>query len=182
MSSRDKTFLSVGFLIVSFLLSLIYIMSTPYYTLFQVGRALKTHDSRLFFHYVDFDRVISSHLTSAKLIKVPKKSHLSALLSGIEIRVGKSIRNQIKHIIADYLSDPQNFQFPSTATLIVSVKEKRRLKDGTVLFVLKEPKKDRELHLTLERRGTFKWIIVGIDSNDLWGLIKELIGKEFDLN
>ena len=94
---KNITIVAVAFIIV-LAVGYYYILGLPHYSIYQIGRAFKTHDVAMFNKYVDADSIIDKWVDSINKQLVDDAGHDEFALMGIGIAqlMMPNIRSQIK--------------------------------------------------------------------------------------
>ncbi len=150
-------------------------LRSPYWSLYQIGKAVHNHDSRLFLAYVDLGRVIASQKDAiVEMIFPAEEKHqqrdvVKQILSAFMAPITEQVRDRVVRAIEDKERD----NLPSSWTLValgsVTV-------DGDqAQVVLSDPVNDRRLRLGMQRSPEGYWRVVEANTQDLKALAEKYL-------
>lgn len=145
-----------------------FFMRSPQWTLYQVGKAIYKHDSRLFLTYVDVGEILRSQKEDIVDLILPdqkkdqQRDMVRQLLSAFMGALIEQARDRVIRIVAD--TERQNL--PSSWTLVAAASVTRN--GDNALAVLSN--QDDRLRLGLRRQADGYWRVVQINPQDLRAL------------
>ncbi|MEW5914086.1 MAG: DUF2939 domain-containing protein [Thermodesulfobacteriota bacterium] len=156
-----------------------YLLSSPRWALYQIGRAINNHDPRLFLSYVDVDAIVLSQKDAIVEMVVPRERNDDNTRNMVKGLVGAfmgPLTDQVRARVIKAVEDTERRDLPSSFTLAVAASV---LVNGEyALVVLKEPEKKRRLRMGM-RRTEDQWRVVDLDSRDLKRLAEDYLQQRF---
>jgi len=150
-------------------------LRSPYWSLYQIGKAIHNHDSRLFLAYVDLGRVIASQKDAiVEMIFPAQDKHqqrdvVKQILSAFMAPITEQVRDRVVRAIEDQERD----NLPSSWTLVAlgSV----AVEGEQAQVVLTDPVNDRRLRLGMQRSPEGHWRVVEANTQDLKALAEKYL-------
>jgi hypothetical protein len=179
MKKKRSTILIVFIIGLAFGLGLAWrwVQETPYYSLYQIGAALKNRDPHTFFRYVDLEALLKQQASGSfssllsSLTPAGSLGKLAGPLGDIKIQltpeVNRGLSTLVSRQIRDYLENPNNPTLPSSF-LLLSVAQVK-VKEDTALVDLKHNKD--QLRLGMKKQEGV-WRVVELNPEDTQKLIK----------
>lgn len=152
-------------------------LKSPYYSLYQIGKAIHERQPRLFLAYVDVGRILAGQ----------KDELVGQFMSGASEEQRRTVGNlvtafmgpiseQLKDQVARVVADPNRENIPSSFALVAAAHVIS--KDDVALVVLSDPKEGRRLRLGMQRNPVQgHWQVVEINASDLRPLIEEYLRR-----
>jgi hypothetical protein len=148
-------------------------LRSPYWSLYQIGKAIHDHEPRLFLAYVDLDQIIQSQKDDFVDVFMPERSqeqraNVNRILGALMGAVSPLIKDQVVRMVADREREnlPTAWALPAAAAVTTN--------GDAALVVLSDPKEGRRLRMGMRRDPEEgHWRVVEIDPRD----IKDLLGR-----
>ncbi len=152
-------------------------LNSPWYSLYQIGKAIHDRQPRLFLAYVDVGRILAGQ----------KDELISTFMAGSSEDQRRTVGNlvtaflgpiteQVKDQVARTVADPERENIPSSFALLAAANV--TTKDDVALVVLSDPQKGRRLRLGMRRHPEQgHWQVVEINSSDLRPLVEEYLHR-----
>lgn len=154
-------------------------MRSPYWSLYQIGKAIHNHDARLFLAYVDLDRIIRSQKDELVSEFMGEDSDqktqqtVQNLLSAFMQPIVALARDRVINAVAD----PDRDNLPTSWALVPMAKI--TVNGNYALVVLSDPEKQRRLRLGMTRHPEQgHWQVVQVDPRDAKILLREYLKNE----
>ncbi len=154
-------------------------MHSPYWSLYQIGKAIHQRDARLFLAYVDLDAIIKGQKEALLDEFLPKtdgetRSLVNRFLGGLMPQVLELAKDRVIRVVAD----PDRDNLPSSWALVPLARVTRN--GDYALVVLSDPQSQRRLRLGMRRHPEQgHWQVVEIDPRDLRRLLDEYLKGKF---
>ncbi|MCA1905216.1 MAG: DUF2939 domain-containing protein [Desulfarculus sp.] len=150
-------------------------LRSPYWALYQIGKAVHNHDSRLFLAYVDLGQIIASQKDAiVEMIFPSQEKHqqrdvVRQILSAFMAPITEQVRDRVVRAIEDQQRD----NLPSSWTLVAlgSV----TVEGDQAQVVLSDPVHDRRLRLGMQRSAEGYWRVVEANAQDLRALAEKYL-------
>ncbi|MFZ5585071.1 MAG: DUF2939 domain-containing protein [Thermodesulfobacteriota bacterium] len=150
-----------------------YFLKSPYWSLYQIGKAIHERDSRLFLAYVDLDKIIGGQKDAIVEMIFPAqdKREQRDVVRQVLTAFMAPITEQVRDRVARVVEDPERDNLPSSWTLLAVATV---ASDGdSAQVVLKDPTRDRQLRLVMKREADGFWRVVEINPQDLKPLVEQ---------
>ena len=153
-----------------------YFLHSPYYSLYQIGKAIHEHKPRLFLAYVDLDRMIKDQKDDFLAQLLPEqqdaesKQTVHKIISAFLPHIQSLARDRVAGIIAD--KDRQNL--PTSWALLPAASVTTN--NDSALVVLSDPESGKRARLGMERYPEDgHWRVVQVDPRDLRKLLEDYL-------
>ena len=150
-------------------------LRSPYWSLYQIGKAIHDHDSRLFLAYVDLGRIIASQKDAiVEMIFPAQEKHeqrdvVKQILSAFMAPITEQVRDRVVRVIEDQQRD----NLPSAWTLVAAGSV---AVDGDQAQVtLNDPINNHRLRLGMQRTPEGYWRVVEANTQDLKALAEKYL-------
>ena len=153
-----------------------WIQNSPYYSLYQIGAALKNRDTNSLLIYVDLESILNQQMpgtlsTLLPSFKLPSAlGNISGTLAGLNIKLSpemnKGLQSLISQNLREYLENPKNPTLSSSFLLLSGAKVKI---NGDNALVALQHEKD-QLRLGMKNQEGI-WRIVDLNSEDIRRLL-----------
>lgn len=157
-----------------------WFLKSPYYSLYQIGKAIHDHDAPLFLAYVDINEIVRSQKGDFVEIFVPQKvakdanEVVNTLLTAMMPQVTKIVQAKVVQVIRD----PQRNNLPSSYVLLLGAEVQQQ--DPMAEVLLQDPQKpDKKLRFSMRphpEQG--HWQVVHINPQDLKSLMADELKKK----
>lgn len=155
-----------------------YFLKSPYWSLYQIGKAIHDRDSRLFLTYVDLGKIISGQKDAIVEMIFPaqdkreQRDVVRQILTAFMAPITEQVRDRVVRVVEDKERD----NLPSAWTLVVAASV---ASDGdSAQVVLKDPIRDRQLRLGMKREGDGFWRVVEINAQDIKPLVEKYLLRD----
>ncbi len=150
-----------------------WFMRSPHFALYQVGKAIHSHDPGLFMTYVDVSRILQGskdELLNMFLPEQVKKDQREMLRQIMGAFMGP-LSEQVKERVARLVADKERENLPTSWTLVWAAKVDKS--GESALALLQDGQNGRQLRLGLQRGDDRYWRVVEINAQDLRALLEE---------
>jgi hypothetical protein len=150
-----------------------HFLKSPYWSLYQIGKAIHERDSRLFLAYVDLGKIIGGQKDAIVEMIFPAqdKREQRDVVRQVLTAFMAPITEQVRDRVARVVEDPARDNLPSAWTLLAVATV---ASDGdSAQVVLKDPTRDRQLRLVMKREADGFWRVVEINPQDLKPLVEQ---------
>ncbi|MFH0813236.1 MAG: hypothetical protein V2A69_10440 [Pseudomonadota bacterium] len=156
-----------------------YWTGTPRYSLYQMGKAIKNHDSETFLLYLDIDRIVDGLAESTSKKVEDNVSPPSPSESSKHERLSRRSRDIVRALLPQVLKSLKPILKKQIQKVVEEVGRKNKIsplafcmlsdieKKGGIAEVRVKTKKEQTFHFTMERTPQRIWKVVGIDINVL---------------
>lgn len=142
-------------------------LRSPHWALYQIGKAIHQHDSRLFLAYVDVPQILTSQKDEILALVMPNQDQggqrdmVRQILGAFMGPIIEQVRERVSRVVAD----PQRQNLPSSWTLTLAAKVTTN--GDVALVVLSDPRNGDRLRLGMQRAKDGYWRVVQINVQDL---------------
>lgn len=150
-------------------------LRSPYWSLYQIGKAIHNHDSRLFLAYVDLGQVIASQKEAIVEMIFPAQDRreqrdvVKQILSAFMAPITEQVRDRVVRAIEDQERD----NLPSSWTLVAAGSV--TVEGDQARVMLRDPINDHQLRLGMQRSPEGHWRVVEANAQDLRALAEKYL-------
>ena len=152
-----------------------YLLKSPYWSLYQIGKAIHQRASRLFLAYVDLGKIIGGQKEAIVEMIFPaqEKQDQRDVVRQILTAFMAPITEQVRDRVARVVEDPERNNLPSSWAVLAAASVTSQGDSAQV--ALKDPTQDRQLRLVMKRDGDGFWRVVEINPQDLKPLVEQYL-------
>lgn len=154
-----------------------YLLSSPTYALYQIGRAIHTRDPHLFLHHVDLEGIYTNQKDELVDMFMGKDQKQAATtIKGLLAAMASQVTDQIRQQVVAYIQDPERENLPSAWALVAASDVTRN--GDYALVVTQDPRGKQRLRYAMRRHGEGPWRVVEVDPRDLKRILKQRLGRK----
>ena len=157
-----------------------WFLKSPYYSLYQIGKAIHDHDAPLFLAYVDLERIVGEQQNEFVELFLPKDqaSDASQVVSTLLAAIAPQVTKLIKVRIVEEIRNPGRNNLPNSYILMIAAQVERNGSNAEVL--LEDPSKpDTRLRFSMQPHAEQgHWQVVRVNPRDLKALLAEELKKK----